>query len=165
MKTKTYFLVLFGFFLLTFLPVMLWGTTTINRLEYKMIHQNHAKIETINQQAFGEFGLVVMGADELGNGQLYSLIRMPGLNRYWITEVRDYATDQTNMFAEKDLTHWALLRLDNGVISDKNTKSGFGYLDNVFLRILIAAGIASIGALIIDTRIRRRKKHSDTQAA
>ena len=165
MKTKTYWLVFAGFFLLAFIPVMLWGSTTLTNLEHKLIDESATKITTLTKHEFGEYGLLVMGKDQSGNGEMYALVRIPGIDRYWVTEMRHYTVEQTNTFAVRDLSNWVTLQLDHeNILADKIT-TGFGYLVNIFLRGLAVAGIASIGALIIDTRIRRRKKHSDTQAA
>ncbi len=88
---------------------------------------------------------------------MYALVRMPGFDRYWISETRDYTAAQNNKFAARDLKHWVLLQQNNGIISFKNSKTGVGYLNNIFLRILIAAAFAAIGTLIIDKKIRHRK--------
>ena len=164
MKTKTYWLVFAGFFLLAFFPAMLWGSTTLTNLEHKIIDESQNRITTIIHSEFGDYGLAVMGKDQTGGGKIFVLVHVPGMDRYWTSEIRNYTANQNYKFGAKDLNHWALLHLDHGVISDENTKSGFGYLGSVFMRILVAAAIASIGALIIDTRIRRRKKQADTQA-
>jgi hypothetical protein len=159
MKTKTYWLVLFALFIIASLPVMLWGSTSIVSLEHKIIKENHTQIETIRQYPFGESGLLVMGADELGVGKMYALVRMPGLDRYWVSAQRDYTTDQTNVFAEKDLTHWVALKLNNEEITVTNSKTGLGYLNSIFMRILMAAAIASIGALIVDKIVRKKESN------
>jgi len=65
MKTKIYWLVFFAIFLIASLPVMLWGSTTVSDLENKIIDKNHSRIETIRQYAFGESGILGMGADKI----------------------------------------------------------------------------------------------------
>lgn len=157
MKNKTYWLVFLALFLVFILPVMLWGSTSVERLEHKIIAESQNKVATITHFEFGEYGLMVMGKDEAGDGKMYALVRLPGMKRYWITETRDYTADQDYGFAVKDLRYWVSLHLDHGTISNDNGWTRSGYLKDLLLRLLIAAGFASIGALIIDKKVRKRQ--------
>lgn len=157
MKNKTYWLVFLALFLIFILPVMLWGSTSVERLEHKIIAESQNKVATITHFEFGEYGLMVMGKDEKGGGKMYALIRIPCINRYWVSESRNYSADQDYEFAVRDLMTWRALHLDHGAISVENSKTGLGYLKDIFLRLLIAAGFASIGVLIIDKKVRKRQ--------
>lgn len=165
MKNKTYWIVFFSFFLLTFIPVMLWGSTSVTNLEHKIIDESDTKITTLTKFEFGDYGLIVMGKDKSGAGKLCALVRVPGLKRYWVSEIRNYNDEQINTFAVRDLSHWVTLKLDHENIMTEKSKTGFGYLSNIFLRILAVSAIASGGALVIDMCIQRRQKQAATNPA
>jgi hypothetical protein len=162
MKTKTYWLVFLLFFLLAFCPVMLWGSTSVTSVEHKIIDKSDTKIITLTKYEFGDYGLIVMGKDKSGAGKMYALVRIPGLERYWVSETRNYNDEQINTFAVRDLSHWVTLKLDKENLKEEETKTGLGYMSNLFLRALVIAAFASIGALIIDMWTRRRHKKSTT---
>lgn len=157
MKTKTYWLVFLLFFLLAFCPGMLWGSTHVTSLEHKIIDKSDTRIITLTKYEFGDYGLIVMGKDKSGAGKMYALVRIPGLKRYWISEARNYHDEQINTFAVRDLSHWVTLNQDHENIMTEKSKTGFGYLSNIFLRILAVSAIASVCALVIDTWIQRRR--------
>ena len=158
MKIKTYLLVFFALLLISSLPIILLGSTTVTKLEHKIIEESQNRITSITHTKFGEYGRAVLGKDQTGGGKIFELVRIPGTDRYWVSETRNYTADQNYEFAAQDLKQWVLLHLDHGIISVENSKTGFGYLGIFFMRILIAAGFASIGALIIDKRIRKKNK-------
>lgn len=158
MKLKTYILIFFCLFILTTVAVMFWGTENVSNLEHKMITGTEPRIESITHYAFEKSGLLIIGKDKFGKGEIYALVQMPGMNRYWITDKRYYSDKQENSFAASDFYHGVVLEINHGAITIVNKNTGFGYWQELLWRMLISAFIASVLSLPIVLLSHKYKK-------
>jgi hypothetical protein len=114
-------------------------SSTIEKLEKKIITTSDIKIEVVRQYQFGIGGMALVGQNVNGDGVFQTYAKIPVLNRYMQTyEVRFTSEEQPLYIAGESWDGYQALIYQDGKLNNEDSPSGLGFAGRIPLWITIS---------------------------
>jgi len=137
-------------------------SSTIEKLEKKIITTSDIKVEVVGQYLFGKGGMALVGQNVNGDGVFQTYTKIPVINRYMQTyEVRFTSEEQPLYIAGESWDGYQALIYQDGKLNNEDSPSGLGFAGRIPLWITLSALASCLiiyGPSIL-RNIRKRKEN------
>jgi hypothetical protein len=138
-------------------------SSTIEKLENKIITTSDIKIEVVGQYQFGIGGMALVGQNVDGDGVFQAYAKIPVLNRYMKTyEVSFISEEQPLYIAGESWDGYQALIYQDGKLNNEDSPSGLGFAGRIPLWITLSA-LTSFLITYGPTTLRNTRKRKENK--